>query len=96
MARPLIVRITRGDDVRDRRIRISAQINAFYAQIVIATAAAAGNACIVIKKVREPLVVKGSAWHADRCMHTNCELVTLRILAVSTDDGRRKSMAFVE
>ena len=96
MPGPLIVRISRRDDVGDRRVGMAAEIDAFHAQDVVAAAAAAGRAGIMIEQVDQPFVVEGRARHADRGMHAQGQRIALGVLAVGADHRGREAMPFIE
>ena len=96
MPGPLIVGISRRDDVGDRRVGMTAEIDAFHAQDVVAAAAAAGRAGIMIEQVDQPFVVEGRARHADRGMHAQRQRIALGVLAVGADHRRREAMPFIE
>jgi hypothetical protein len=73
---------------------MAAQI--YFAQDVVPAASAAGNASIVAEEIEQPFVVECCARHADRRMHANWQRVTLGILAVSTNNGGRKPVTFIQ
>ena len=64
----------------DRRVGMTAEIDAFDAQEVIATAAAAGGAGIMVEQIGQPCVVEGRARHADGSMHAQGHRVAFSVL----------------
>src|SRR5262249_61040176 len=85
MSRPLIIRIARGDNVRDRDIGMAAEIDAFDAQNIVAAASAAGNAGIMVEEIDEPFVVERRARHADRGGHAQRQGAALGVFTVGAD-----------
>ena len=65
MPGPLIVGVSRGDDVGDRGVRMSSEIDALYAKDVIAAAAPTGGTGIMIEEINQAFVVKSRTRHAD-------------------------------
>ena len=96
MTGPLIVGIARRDDLGDRGIGVSAEVDAFHAQDVVAAAAAADRAGVVVEQVDEPFVVEGRARHADRRVHAQGQRIALGVLAVGADHRGRESVSLIE
>ena len=96
MSRPLIIWVARRDDVGDRAVGMTAEIDAFDAQEIVAAAPPARNAGIMVEQIEQPFVVEGCARHADRGMHAQGQGAALGILTIGTYDRWREPVTFIE
>ena len=96
MSRPLVIWVARRNDVRDRAVGMTAEIDAFDAQEIVAAAPPARNAGIMVEQIEQPFVVEGCARHADRGMHAQGQGAALGILTIGTYDRWREPVTFIE